>query len=323
MPHTPLEQLLLELLHIPSESGHEEEILEMMIKKIPQKLTTQKIPVSDGRYNILSTIGTPKIIFAAHIDTVIGQLPIDSDEHNIYGRGSCDNKAAAAAMIFAAQQALAANTTDFGLLFTVGEETTFDGAQFGARFLLQHHIIPELIVIGEPTGLEVITCQKGVLCIELTSTGTMAHSSIQNPDSAVHKLIPALQNILELNFPDTLMNIAQISGGEAENIIAPRATAIVTWRSELVDIQERVEKLLAAQKDIHVIIKKNITPVVREWKNFPKKSVSFFTEMAFFKNSIVCGPGDIRHAHSENEFVPRYELSRVVEKYLSLFDAVQ
>ena len=132
-----------------------------------------------------------------------------------------------------------------------------------------------------------------------------------------------LQKILSLDLPDTLVNVAQISGRVAENIIAPSASAVVTWRSELIDVQEKIEKFIGTSRiDCMVVIKKNIPPTLREWKKFPKKSVSFFTEMAFFKNSIVCGPGDIRQAHSENEFVPREELSEAIERYLSFFDAL-
>ena len=46
----------------------------------------------------------------------------------MYGRGSCDAKGIAAAMIGAANELVSEGRNDVGLLFVVGEETYSDGA---------------------------------------------------------------------------------------------------------------------------------------------------------------------------------------------------
>jgi acetylornithine deacetylase/succinyl-diaminopimelate desuccinylase-like protein len=88
------------------------------------------------------------------------------------------------------------------------------------------------------------------------------------------------------------------------------------WRSLLPDIRTRVEEKLAAINIPHQhILKKELAPVDHASEHFPKNAVSYFTEMFFFENSIVLGPGGIEDAHTENEKVSREELRRAVGIY--------
>ena len=267
----------------------------------------------------MCSIGNPHVLFVAHVDTVGGQLPVTKDEHNIYGRGACDNKGSLAAMIECCHQAVALSKNNFGLLITVGEESSFDGAKVAATYFQKKNIKPKFVVIGEPTQLEVVTGQRGVLCIEFKCTGQEAHSSVEKKDSAIHKLVELLHTLSQAEFAETSMNIGLISGGKAENIVAPSALATIAWRSSLSDIHKKIEVVLS---NIHIshtaTIRKNLPPIDRVWPQFERNIVSFFSEMFFFENSIVTGPGSINVAHSSHEHISRTELCTAVEHYLSL-----
>ena len=66
----------------------------------------------------------------------------------------------------------------------------------------------------------------------------------------------------------------------------------------------------------HVLkISVDLPPVARAQERFPKNEVNFYTEMVFFDDSVVCGPGDILDAHSADESVSRRELNAAVERY--------
>jgi len=313
---TPVEQLLIDLLNIPSESGHEQLIAETVLKRLSAQFRTEKISVSDGRFCVLATIGTPKLLLAAHLDTVVGRLPVSADEENIYGRGSCDTKGSAAAIIAAGEKAVAAGATGFGLLFTIGEETEFDGAKAAATHLKDQAWKPDLTVIGEPTGLKVVTAMKGILCLEIECRGTKAHSSQEQRDSATSKLVAILGALEALKLPDTLFNIGVIAGGEADNIVADRASARLSWRSALPDIRQRVEAAIkAAGVPCQITVHNDLPPSSRSWDRFPENEVNYYTEMVFFDRSVVCGPGDIRDAHSADESVSRRQLNEAVEVY--------
>lgn len=316
MTLTPVEQLLIDLLLIPSESGQEERLAASLLEILAPSFKVEKIQVDQGRFDVLATSGTPKILLSAHMDTVVGQLPVSTDDENVYGRGSCDTKGSLAATIIAAKQALAAGATDLGLLFTVGEETFFDGAKAAAAFLKKQAWKPGLIVIGEPTGLEVVTAAKGILSLEIHCSGTKAHSSHEQRDSATQKLVIILAALDRLTLPDTLFNIGVLDGGEADNIVADRASARLSWRSALPDIRSRIEAAIAATGiRCRIEVGVDLPPVSRTWQAFPKKEVNYYTEMVFLENSIVCGPGSIDEAHSADEFVTRAQLNSAVEIY--------
>ncbi len=316
MTLSPAEQLLIDLLDHPSESGNEGRIAEFVLRRLAANFQVEKIPVTPGRSCVLATAGSPKILLAAHLDTVVGQLAVSADDENIYGRGSCDTKGSAAAMIIAAEKAAAGGATGFGLLFTIGEETVFDGAKAAAAWLKDKAWKPELIVIGEPTGLQVVTAQKGILSLKVSCRGTKAHSSREDRDSATQKLVRLLHALDSLVLPDTLFNIGTIAGGEADNIVADRAAATLSWRSALPDLRQRVTAALQATGIAHELeVSVDLPPVARAQKCFPKNEVNYYTEMVFFENSVVCGPGDILDAHSADESVSREQLNAAVERY--------
>ncbi|MBU0625555.1 M20/M25/M40 family metallo-hydrolase [Patescibacteria group bacterium] len=321
MDLTPTEKLLINLLEIPSVSGQETALAEFLVEQLSVSFEVERLPVGEGRFNVLAKSGSPKTLLVAHIDTVVGELEIKVEPDRICGRGSCDNKGSAAAMITAGLKTLAANQTDFGLLFTVGEETDCDGAVAAVEFLKKNRLTPESVVIGEPTGLQIATAQKGILAATISCVGTRAHSSLSECDSATEKLTRLLNQLIEMCPAGTSFNIGKLIGGEADNIVADQAEARVSWRSSDPAIKSKIERIIAVSNiDCQVDFKLDLPPVDRTRPDFSKNEVAFFSEMFFFENSLLCGPGDIRNAHTEHEFVLRTELNAAVETYVAFIN---
>src|SRR5207302_881249 len=97
--------------------------------------TVQRIPVSSGRDDIFATVEgrAPAVILSTHLDTVPPFIPPRLEGSVLYGRGSCDAKGIASAMICAAER-LRERGVPVGLLFVVGEEVTHDGAHAANEF---------------------------------------------------------------------------------------------------------------------------------------------------------------------------------------------
>ena len=313
---TQTERLLLDLLAIPSVSGNETAVVDHVATILGDRFAVERIAVDDARSNLMCTIGTPRVLLAAHLDTVPGTVDIRVDDASIFGRGSCDNKGAAAAMIVAALQAADDGATDFGLLFTVGEETCFDGAIAVQTVLRKRQIVPDRIVIGEPTGLEIITAQRGIYGIEISCEGTAEHSSTDHPDSAIHKLVALLDAFLKNQFEETTYHVGLIHGGTADNVVAANASAHLVFRSTDPTIAEQVECALDATRVPHAVrVVHDIAPVDHTAPPFPRNVAPYFTEMAFLPNSFVLGPGSIKDAHTATEHVSRAELNEAVGRY--------
>jgi acetylornithine deacetylase len=325
-----VEKLLLDLIKIPSESENEKEIGEFLSNRLSKDFIVKKQIVNEkkGNFNILAYVGSPKILLNAHLDTVPGQLRVYDDSENIYGRGACDTKASMASMILAAENALKDGLTDFGLLFNVNEEGDFSGIKKALE------IIPksvEYIIIGEPTSLEVVYGQKGILVFKIISNGKTAHGSTPElGENAIEKLMSNLVRLKEMNLPISKdlgknnLNIAKISGGIADNVVPDYAESQIAIRCA-VSPDLLIKQLEKEMRDVKIEVAMKYEPVVdsfvsvfSEKINVPKKTVSYFTEMYFLSKKAKCfvfGPGDGKYAHSIEERVEKLELAKAVEKY--------
>lgn len=129
-----------------------------------------------------------------------------------------------AAMILAGEKALRKNITDFGFLFNVEEETSFDGAKKAVSIIPKE---TKLIVVGEPTNFNIIEAHNGILNLKIKIFGKSANGAYPEKGiNAIKKIIETIQIIKKIKFKKgkTLkqnpINIAKISGKIAGNYCA-------------------------------------------------------------------------------------------------------
>jgi acetylornithine deacetylase len=292
----------------------------------------EKIPVpqpdeSSGkgpRWNVYAGRAgqSPDLVFSTHMDTVPPYIPFREDAEFVYGRGVCDAKGIIATQV-AAAEALRAAGLRVGLLFVSGEERDSAGAKVaneapkGSRFLIN----------GEPTDNRLALASKGALRAVLTASGKMAHSAYPElGDSAVHKLVEVLARLLKLELPVTedvgpsTLNIGQVHGGHAPNVIADKAEAQVLVR--LVGDSEPVRAaLVQAAGDLAEIDFTLEIPFVRlrAVPGLPTMIAKFTTDIPQLSNwgePLLLGPGSIHVAHTPHERIAKRELLDAVELYV-------
>jgi len=319
--------LLKQLINIESTTGNEAKIGTFLSKYLEAAgFAVKQLPIKDNRFNVLAQIGQAKIILQAHIDVVPPFIPASENKTYIYGRGACDTKGSMASMIIAAQQAKARGLKDFGLLFTVGEEVDFAGA-LAAQSLVKD--LQAFLIVGEPTQLKPITSHYGLLVLSLVCSGKAAHSS--EPalgENAIDKLISVLNNqVKKLQvYNDTLMSVVQIAGGVADNIIPDKAEALLSLRiapRDNNDYTKQIQQLVGNQATVQEI--QSLPPVA---SIVPKslaflgegQAVKYCTELTFFKNGLVVGPGNIADAHTANEKVKKEDLRTAVDLYTKVLE---
>lgn len=322
MKFTNVNELLKKLISIPSISGDESALGKFLADSLEEQgFEVTRMPVDQDRINVFATIGQPKIVLQAHMDVVPPYIPADEDEEFIFGRGACDTKGSMASMITAAQNAKSKGISDFGLLFTVGEETDFAGAKAA------HSLVEKLgafLIVGEPTKLKPVTAHYGILVFSLVCTGKAAHSS--EPalgENAIDTLISLLSRPaknLRTN-SESLMSIVKISGGKADNIIPDRAEAVFSFRISPNDSTDYAQELQTLVGDKGKV--ENVDRLPSVASNVPDslkflgegESVKYCTELTFLKNGLVFGPGDIADAHTPTEKVKKRDLQSAVEIY--------
>jgi acetylornithine deacetylase len=278
------------------------------------------------RWNVYGgTAGeTPDLVFSTHMDTVPPYIAFREDKEFLYGRGVSDAKGILAAQV-AAAEALRAEGFRIGVLFVSGEERDSAGAKAankapkGSRFLID----------GEPTDNRVAIASKGALRVSLKATGKMAHSAYPElGDSAVHKMVQLLDKLLKIDWPvdefagDTTVNIGQISGGHAPNVVADEAEAQVLIR--LVGSSEPVRKLVleAAKGLADVAFTLDLAFVrLRDVEGLPTMVAKFATDIPQLTNwgaPLLLGPGSIHVAHTPFEKLAKKELLESVELYVKI-----
>ncbi|GIU75580.1 MAG: succinyl-diaminopimelate desuccinylase [Bryobacteraceae bacterium] len=323
--------LTRELVDIESVTGNEEQIgdyLHALLGALAERFggSVEKIEVEPRRNNILACFGQPVVTLSTHLDTVPPFMPSQEDEEFIWGRGACDVKGIIAAMICAAERLLNAGVRNFGLLFVVGEEKNSAGAFHAAR----HPRGSRFLINGEPTENRLAVASKGALRYEIRATGRMAHSAYPElGESAIDKLLDALARIRAMALPEdpllgrTTLNIGQISGGRAPNVIPDSAEAALMFRlvgdpAPLRDAVARAVEGLAEAREILCI------PALKlgAMDGFETTVVAFTTDIPAFGGAwgepYLIGPGSIHVAHTSEERVPKTQLAEAITIYETL-----
>lgn len=321
-----LSQRVLEWVSIPSVTGSEGQYGEALARHCRSiGLAVEGQELSRGRFNVLARGARPRVVVCTHIDTVPGEVPVRATRDAIHGRGACDAKGPAAALLAAVEALLAEGEDRVGCLFTVGEETDSAGATL-ANARLAEPWDPRYVVVGEPTGNRFVRAGKGIYKARLIATGVAGHSSQSVGPSAVHELVTCAHSLLSQTWgehpvlgPGTL-NIGTMRGGAAANVVAEHAECEVLVRA--VDSIENIEARVARCLTPHVRVEKihkGYGPIEFE---VPEGEdgipVAFGTDVPYMPRwgrPILYGPGSILDAHTDHEKVEVRSLELAVADY--------
>ncbi len=316
------------LVDIESITGNEARVGQFLRDELANLgYDAKTVHAENGRSNIWATSpGHPKpqVVFSTHMDTVPPFIPSSEDSANVYGRGSCDAKGIIATQIAAAKK-LKREGIHVGLLFLVGEERD----SLGAKVANQNPPGSRFLVNGEPTENRIALASKGALRVEVVAHGKMAHSAYPElGDSAINKLVAALQSLLAMKLPETegigpcTLNIGLIEGGRATNVISDHARAQLLYR--LVGPSEELRKNIVATVGhlAHVEFTLEIPFMrLRSFDGIPSMIAKFTTDIPALSNwgePLLIGPGSIHVAHTEGEYVAKKQLSEAVNLYCDI-----
>ena len=313
-------------MEIDSTSGREGGVVDWLENYLAgADWTVRRVPVSPGRDDLLATTGRdPLVTFSTHLDTVPPFIPPRLDGDTLWGRGACDAKGIAAAMIQAAGQ-LRSNGFPIALLFVVGEEVSHDGAEAANREATTSRVL----INGEPTESTLAIGTKGAMRFTLRTRGQAAHSAYPHLGrSAIAELIHLLAEMEQLDLPrdeqlgDTTINIGMIEGGVADNVMAPVAEArmmarLVTPSAMFADtlrtwVRDRAELEIGTTVELARL---------GSLPGFPTSVAAYATDipkLGAWGRPFLFGPGSIHVAHREDEHVNVTELRSAVDAYVRI-----
>jgi acetylornithine deacetylase len=334
-PSDPIE-LTTQLMSIDSTSGGEGEVIAWLDDYLrARSWSTWRIPVSPGRDDLFAAATElPLVTLSTHLDTVPPFIPPRLEANTIRGRGACDAKGIAASMICAAER-LRARGLPVALLFVVGEEVTHDGAH-AANDAFAARRVPatsRAIIDGEPTESTLAVGTKGAIRVTLRTVGQAAHSAYPHLGrSATRDLVQLLGELDSVEFPTddllgaTTVNIGALSGGVADNVVAPWAEARLMLR--LVSAPEEVRRIIEHWTAGRASLEWGpVVPPARlgAVDGFKTSIAAFATDIPALGNwgtPYLFGPGSIHVAHRDDERVSIDELRASVDAYDRLAQAI-
>jgi acetylornithine deacetylase len=322
-------ELTKSLMNISSVSGDEGAVgfyLRDHLESLGWTVELQK--VSENQNNLVAWLNdTPRVWFSTHIDTVPPFIPPTEDDEKIYGRGSCDAKGIIAAQIMAAEQLRKEGVEDIGLLYTVEEERSSEGARAANEHPLAAKC--EYMINGEPTDNDLAIGSKGSFRLKIKTKGKAAHSAYPEiGDSAIEKLLDILDDVRHTKFPsdeffgETTVNIGTIEGGAALNVIAPTAEAglLIRLTTPRQPIEDAIRSVVRDRGEIEVLSCSEPVKMIAV-EGFEQKTVRFTTDIPYLTNwgqPLLLGPGSILLAHTKDEFVLKRDLAEAVGLYKDL-----
>jgi acetylornithine deacetylase len=314
------------LIAQPSLTGAEAPAVDLAARWLSERgwfVTLQEL--SPGRANIWASHGHGAVTLSTHLDTVPPFIGPGRSENRLTGRGACDAKGIAAAMMVAAQTLADEGEKRVDLLFVVGEEKASDGARAAntlpatSRFLIN----------GEPTEGRLASGAKGSMLVTLRTTGRAAHSAYPElGSSALTPMLGLLSTLEELELPidDTLgattINVGTLNAGREANIVPDQAVAQLMVR--LVGDPRHVRDILErwcvgrARLDFAPNIPAQLFHTIPDFETAPVSYTSDIPLLDKWGTPLLFGPGSISVAHTPDEFIAIDELRAAVGSYTRL-----
>src|SRR5919109_659453 len=182
-------ELARNLADIVSITGEEREVAKYLgseFEKLGMQVEYQE--VEEGRPNVIGTLkgtgGGATLMFNAHMDHFDNPQETVVEDDRVYGRGLVNMKAAFPCYIEAVaaiQKAGVKLKGDIVISGVVGEIETaqigrfqgksYRGAGVGARYMMDHGVMADMCIIGEPTGLQLQIGNAGLLWARVSVDG--------------------------------------------------------------------------------------------------------------------------------------------------------
>ena len=314
------------LIARPSLTGSEAPAVELAASWLEERGWSVLLQeLSPGRANIWASRGEGAVTLSTHLDTVPPFIGPSRDGARLSGRGACDAKGIAAAMMVAAQSLAELDERRVDLLFVVGEEKSSDGARAANRL----PTTSRFLVNGEPTEGRLASGAKGSMAVTVRTRGRAAHSAYPELGaSAITPMLALLSTLEELDLPAdpllgrTTINVGTLNAGRAPNVVPDEAVAQLMVRlvGDPAPVRETLERWSLGRAELAFAA---YVPAQRftVLDGFECGAVSFASDIPLLDRwgtPLLFGPGSISVAHTAHEFIDIDELRGSVNSYMQI-----
>lgn len=354
--YTDCIDLLRKLVHAPTPSGNEEAAAAW----VEWWLAQNGLSFSIRQGNIVVTATPPDpakktLALIAHLDTVspaggYTRDPYDpgTDPDKVWGLGSNDDGGSVVAMLAVMRhfkgQALPVNlllllvreeevSGPEGLRWFYGPDGPFTQPVGSPDWLPQ----PDWAIVGEPTGLQAATSERGLLVIDGEAHGKSGHAA---RGDGINALYMALDDIAALRahpfervspeMGEVRLTVTQILAGYAHNVVPDHCHFVVDIRPNecytnaeiLMELQGLCSSKLSARNLLHRASATAQDSPLRQAAaalglvTFSSPTSSDWMQLPC--DAIKLGPGDSARSHRADEYILVEEIVAAIDCYKAM-----
>lgn len=291
----------------------------------------------------------PILMLNSHHDTVkpsasYTRNPFSPDIEGdiLYGLGSND---AGASCVALAETFLSLRDSKYLpvnllLAITAAEEVMGElGMRAFLPYLTENGLTPNMVLVGEPTGMQPAVAERGLLVLDCIAKGKSGHAAREEGINALYRAIEdidALRKFAPEKTSKTLgpikVSITMMQCGTQHNVVPDTCTFVADVRTtDAYSNEETVELLRNCVKwseltprstRVHASVIDNNHPLVKAAVTLGKTPfVSQTTsDMALIHciPSLKMGPGDSARSHTADEYILLSEIDDAIKTYKRL-----
>lgn len=299
----------------------------------------------------------PTLMLNSHHDTVLPSASYTRDPYSpdiigdrLYGLGSNDAGASGVALAAtfldlagyygkAGEGDATRRPLPFNLIFaiTAAEEVMGEhGMRAFLPYLEERGLMPDMVLVGEPTGMQPAVAERGLLVFDCVTRGKSGHAARNEGINAIYRAIEDIERLRAFSpekVSDVLgpvkVSVTMINAGTQHNVVPDSCTFVADVRTtDAYTNEETVALLQNAVKwtemtprstRVHASVINRDHPLVKSAVALGRTPfVSPTTsDMALMHGipSLKMGPGESARSHSADEFVLLSEINEALHLY--------
>lgn len=288
----------------------------------------------------------PTVLFNSHIDTVkpVANWTMDpftptTDEtgERLYGLGSNDAGASVVSLLSAFRH-LTGIPRSYNLIFLASAEEEVSGRN-GIESVLPMLPPIELAIVGEPTGMNPATAEKGLMVLDGEVTGKSGHAARNEGINAIYRAIDVIDSLRAMTFPKksamlgpVKLSVTQIEAGTQHNVVPDVCRFVVDVRTtDSYSNQQTLDMIRDAMPEYCTLTPRSTRlnpsgisrehPLVRRLEMtgaVPFGSPTLSDQALLHCPSLKLGPGDSARSHTADEYICQDEIRQAIATYIKI-----
>lgn len=338
-------ELLKQMISIPSYSGDEGKVCDLMIDTLASYgYTAERKGNNVWAKSKDFKSSRPTILLDAHLDTVKPNgnwitdpfVPVVK-EGKLYGLGSNDTGGSVVAMLMAFLQ-LTQRSQAYNLIWlgSAEEENTGRG---GIQSVLGELGKIDLALVGEPTGMQMAIAEKGLMVIDCIAGGKSGHAAREEGVNAIYQALPDIEWFRTYRFEKessllgkVKMTVTGIQAGTLHNVVPSECRFMVDVRvnehysnEEIFDTIRQYVKSEVVPRSFSLNSSSIAEdhPLVKRGKELGLRgygSPTTSNQAVIPFPSLKIGPGDSARSHTANEYIGLEEIEQGIGIFVRLLE---